>query len=108
MNLSDMMTRWGQLWQEMDALERGIKAEVLALQQTQKVGPVTVTYDSGRGKYDYVAMAGELRPSTDIVAMYSHTEVDWRKVCDAVGASEELRQKHYTPGTPSVTIKFKV
>ena len=107
MNLSEKMERWGQLRAELDTLEVEIQSEVLGLQKTQKVGPVTATYSGGRGSYNYEAMGLALQPGADLVQGYSKMVVDWRKVCDAVGVDADVRLRYYTPGTPSVSLKLK-
>ncbi len=52
-------------------------------------------------------MARYLEPDDEVVKRNSKVVVDWRKVCDEAGASDEVKQRFYTPGTPTVSIKIK-
>lgn len=106
MNLSEKMNKWEELKAEVDAIEDEIKAEVLALAKTQKVGKVTATYSAGRGSYDYEQMAMRLEPEQEVIDKNTKPVTDWRKVCEDAGATDELKEKFYKPGTPYVSLKL--
>lgn len=108
--LADKMVRWGALQGETAALEAEIRAEVMALQQTQKAGNVVATYGQGRGVYDYQAIAATLEPDDNLVERHTKvvTSVDWRGLCGAAGMTDELKARFYTPGAPYVSLKLKL
>lgn len=102
------MQVWGEYQKRADELAAEIKEEVLALGTTQKVENVIATYNSGRGTYDYQSIAMRLEPDQEIVDANTKPVTDWKKVCEDAGMTEEIKEKFYTPGSPSVSLKLKV
>ena len=107
LTLADKMKLWGELREWMDELEAQIGREVLELGSSVTVGKVHATFTSGRGSYDYEAIAAELGAPEEVVRRHTKSMVDWRKVVEEIGAPMELRGKYYTPGTPGVALKIR-
>ncbi len=115
MSLTENLSQWAVLRRQLDDLEYSIQSEVIALGQTQSYEDVVAEYrkSAGNGKYDYEAICHELEPEMELVeqfTVYPEPYVDYTKLADAAGASEELKKRYYTPPTksePKVTIKFK-
>ena len=107
MTLKQKMEQWRDLQTQADALAEEIKAEVFELRQTIKADGVVATYSKGRGSYDYEALAMSLEPDDYIVERYTVKRVDWRKVVEDIGATDDLKAKFYTPGKPYVSLKLK-
>lgn len=78
----------------------------MALRQTIKTEHATAVYSDGRGSYDYEAIAKILEPDPELIERHSRVSVDWRKVCEEAGMTEELKEKFYRPGKPYVSLKI--
>ena len=110
--LAEKMAHWESLKIELDAIERSIKEEVLALGSSQVVGRVEAKFkkSSTNGKYDYVGMCEEFQPSQELVdahTVYPDPYIEYKKLAEAAGVPEELKKKYYSPptnGVPTVTV----
>ena len=109
MNLSEQMSRWGELKLQLNFLEAEIQEQVLQLGKTQEVGNVIAKLSKGNGSYAYRSIANELPVSQETVEAFSEVVVDWKKVAENSGMTDELKEKYYTPPTsqPKVTVQFK-
>ena len=105
--VSHLLQEWAALKKHLDEIEERIKEDVMRLEKSVKFGNVTASYTKGRGTYDYHAIASEANPPEDVISACTEPKTDWKAVCDTIGVDEELRQKYYRPGTPSVSIKIK-
>lgn len=114
MSLVDNLTQWAVLRKRLDDVEAEITEEVLALGKTQSYGDVVAKYrkSSTNGKYDYVGICHELEPDEEVVEQYTvrpEPYIDYKKLADAVGVPDDVKQRHYTPPAepkPVVTIQF--
>lgn len=104
--LARLMERWEALRKELDQVEDEIRRIVLDAAQSFRHGNVIAAYSSGRGKYDYEQIARELQVPDHVVARFTKIVVDWRAVCEEVGIPASLKEKYYTPGIPTVNIRF--
>lgn len=110
--LAEKMANWESLKLQLDEVEDEIKREVLALGSTQKVGRVEAKYkkSSTNGKYDYEGMCREVEPDVELIqehTIYPEPYIDFKKLAEACGVSEEIKKKHYQPpanGAPTVTV----
>jgi hypothetical protein len=107
MTLTEMMEKYAQLRQEADVLEKAIRAEVQKLKTTIVHQNVRASYSCGRGSYDYEAIAREAQVPEALIAVHTRLITDWRAACMAIVLPGEVYRKHYTPGTPTVTIKLE-
>ena len=107
MILTEMMEKYAQLRQEADVLEKAIQAEVQKLKTTIVHGNVRASYSAGRGSYNYQAIALEAQVPEELLTVHTHLVTDWRAACMAIVLPGEVYRKHYTPGTPTVTIKLE-
>lgn len=105
--LAEKIERWAKLQVEADILAAEITEEVMALKQTVKTGSAIATYSEGRGSYDYEEIAKYIEPDDEVVKRNSKVVVDWRKVCEESGLTEDVKQKFYKPGKPYVSLKLK-
>lgn len=78
----------------------------MKLRQSVEVPGAVARYSKGRGRYDYESIVSELQPDEEIIARHSTVHIDWRKIVVEVGAPKALLEKHYTPGTPTVSLKL--
>jgi hypothetical protein len=110
MNLAEKMSRWADLKAEADKIEFEIEQEVRALKKPQSlatpVGQVKANYSKGRGTYDYPSLALKLNPPKRVIEEYSQWVTDWKKVCDFVGFTAELKAQFYTEGNPAFSLKL--
>jgi len=121
MTLEEKMQQWAKIRAKIDGLklaiaplEEEIKTAVLISGDTveAKARPlvseviVQAKYSKGRGSYNWENIAVRLKPDQEIIDKHSKVTVSWLKVCQAVGYSDELKGQHYTPGTPSVSLKL--
>ena len=124
--LAEKMLLWEKNKVALDSLENEIKAAVLELKSTQKVGNVSASYSNGRRELDYEA-PGKLAP---VEVIKAHTIVDkitdWEAVATLIDPEIIEECTHETErvnwlnvckdakiepavvkeGTPSVTIKM--
>ncbi len=107
MNLAEKLNKWAELQAQADALKSEIIIEVMQLRQSIKTDKVIATYSDGRGSFDYESMAMSIEPEDEIIRKHSKTVVDWRKVCEESGVTDEVKAKFYTPGTPYVSLKIR-
>lgn len=105
--ISNLLQEYAALKKRLDEIDALIKEDVMRLEKSVSFGNVTATYTKGRGSYDYHAIASEANPPEDVISACTEPKTDWKAVCDTIAVSEELRQKHYKHGTPSVSIKIK-
>ena len=124
--LAEKMLLWEKNKKELDSLENEIKAAVLELKSTQKVGNVSASYSNGRREFDYEtpgksapieviknntivnkvtdwdAVATLIDP--EIIEECTHeTEcVNWSNVCK----DAKIEPAVIKEGTPAVTIKM--
>ena len=124
--LAEKMLLWEKNKVALDSLENEIKAAVLELKSTQKVGNVSASYSNGRRELDYETPG----KSAPIEVIKKHTNInkitDWDSVAklidpeiieecthetESVIWSNVCKEAKIEPavvkeGIPSVTIKF--
>ena len=106
MTLARKMERWAKLKRILNPLEKEIKAEVLELKRSQQHKNVKATFTNGRREFNYQEIAKELEAPEKLVETYTKSSTDWRKVCLALIADEDVMDKHSKPGKPSVSLKL--
>lgn len=100
--LAQALLDWGDKQRELNDLETTITAAVLQLGKTQKVGDVRATYSAGKKQYDYQIAAVD--PPQEVVWKHSKTVVDWKSVCEEIGATSIPCKQ----SDPSVRVKLEV
>ena len=106
MDLQSKLEMWRDLQCQADAIAQEIKNETLKIRCTTEVPGAIAKYGPGRGKYDWEAIAQALEPSDALIARYSKTIIDWRKISSELGAPAKLKEAFFTPGAPRVTLKL--
>lgn len=104
--LSELLARYEVAATEAKRLEEKIKQVVLEMQETVKCGRVTASYSSGRGSYDYEAIAKEIGLAEKVLKKFSKLVVNYKQACEDAGIPKAVLEKHYKPGTPGVSIKL--
>lgn len=110
MSLADKIKQYEETYFNLQALEEEIKEEVAQLGQSQQVGRVTASwFPNGRGKYDWESIAKSLEPDDEIIDANTETKVTvkWKKIAEQLEATDELKNRFYTPGNPFVSISVK-
>ena len=120
MNIRDLhmkMLLWEDKREELDELEAEIRAGILELQETQKVGHVVASYSGGRRTFEYerpvlaarakaIEEMDEARIQDINAAMQMHTTtkvtVNFRNVCETL----QLTREEVDKSDPSVTLKL--
>lgn len=105
--LAERMLLWGQLKLQLLEVEEKIKAQVMEVKETQEAGRVRAVYSEGRGSYDWKNMADFIVPNEEILSKFTTQSTDWKKVCEATGVPDEIKQNHYSPGKPTVSLKIE-
>lgn len=115
MSLTGNFKKWEELSLQLQQVEMAIIDEVLLLGKSQSYGNVEAKFrkSSSNGKYDYEGMTRELEPDMELVqqcTVYPEPYVDFKKLAEMAGATEEIKAKHYIPPSdskPTVTVQFK-
>ena len=106
-DLKEKMAEWRKLQLQADRLADEIKQEVLQLGVTIKTDGVVASYSKGRGRYNYQPMVAELRPPTSLIEKFTKPKIDWRKIAEAMQPTDDVKERYYSPGSPSVALKLK-
>ena len=107
MNLTDLLERFAQVDDEHTALKEQITQEVLKLQRSQNYGRVTARYSKGQGRYNYTDIAYFINAPKEVIDDNSQTVVDWKGVVESLDASQDVKDRFYKAGTPTVSIKVQ-
>lgn len=106
--LQKKIERWQRAAREAKQLETEIKKMMSGNEGvTIEVEGARVIFNpTGKGTYDYEALAMRLEPDTSVIEEYTASKVDWRGVCQHEGYTDEMLEQHYHPGKPTTTFKL--
>ena len=86
-----------------------VKRETLTAKHDYQVGELVVAkWSAGRGQHDWHAIAEELDQVAVINAasQFAKVTTDWHGLCKHIGFPDDIKNRYYTPGKPSVRIKL--
>lgn len=108
-DLEYLTSKWKELKEQIERVETTIKNLVLLEKKSLHVNDVYMKYNKGKSTISWNELADSKNVPNSTVVKYEQIvkKIDWKKVCQDIGYTDEELEGFTKPGNPSVKIDIK-